>query len=579
MAELEQNLKILYSQPPRSHIDAPNTSIGHDVFEAVGDLPRAEEAVELDRPVGAGEEERREEPQESPERGHHQFQGWDYEVDPRFARSPAPTPEPQVNEQAENEDQAENRFVTRSGRQWGLASVNTNEDELDDFLGRPGQDEYHPWDVRIPLWSEDFSPHSLAALASQAVGGMESRSWKEASISGEAKQGLAAANDEMRSLIEAKVFHLVPRSITRGRVVTSMWVFKVKRQSDGAIERFKARLVARGFSQQRGIDFDETFAPIAKLQSIRLILALAAMNDLELHQMDVKTAFLYGSLDEKVFMEQPEGFEEFQDMVWQLDKSLYGLKQAPRAWHLELDTSLKALGFRRTISDHSIYTRDDTRGLIIVGVYVDDLTIASARLDTLVHLKSEMSKRYDVKDLGELHFILGLQVKRDRSARMLHLNQKQYVNTVLARFNMLDCKPAKSPLHSKVIMSLRKEGEEQTDRARYLTAVGSLKYAMLGTRPDLAYPVGLLGRFASDPSKTHWEGVLSVLKYLKHTSDLGITYSGGSDQLDGFSGFATSDPDRRRVTSGYVLRLRNNPPSRSQQGMQNMLPSLKLLES
>ena len=179
MAELEQNLQILHSQPP-SHIDAPNTSIGHDVFESVGDLPRADEAVELDRPAGAGEEERREEPQESPERGHHQFQGWDYEVDPRFARSPAPTPEPQVNEQAENEDQAENRFVTRSGRQWGLASVNTNEceDELDDFLGRRGQDEYHPSNVRIPLWSGDFSPHSLAALALQAVGGMEPRSWK-----------------------------------------------------------------------------------------------------------------------------------------------------------------------------------------------------------------------------------------------------------------------------------------------------------------------------------------------------------------------------------------------------------------
>ncbi len=192
-----------------------------------------------------------------------------------------------------------------------------------------------------------------------------------------------------------------------------------------------------------------------------------------------------------------------------------------------------------------------------MGVYVDDLTIAAANVDTLARFKTEMSKRYEMKDLGELHFILGLQVKRDRSARTLHLSQKQYINTVLERFDMLGCKPAKSPLRSKTVMSLRKEGEEKADQARYLAAVGSLMYAMLGTRPDLAYPVGLLGRFASDPSVTHWDGVLSVFKYLKHTSDLGITYSGGCEQLDGYSDadFATSDVDRRQVTSGYVFRL------------------------
>ena len=231
-------------------------------------------------------------------------------------------------------------------------------------------------------WSGES--HSLAALASQTVGAGEPQSWIEASKLIDAKQCQAAARDEMSSLTKAKVFHLVPRSITRGRVVTSRWVFKVKRQLDGSIEQYNARLAARGFSQEAGIDYDETFAPVAKFQSIRLILALASMHNLELHQMDVKTAFLYGLLDEQVFMEQPEGFGQGINMVWQLDKSLYELKQAPRAWYKELDTSLKSLGFKGTISDHSIYVRDNSEGLIIVGVYVHDLTIAAARLDTLV---------------------------------------------------------------------------------------------------------------------------------------------------------------------------------------------------
>jgi len=388
--------------------------------------------------------------------------------------------------------------------------------------------------------------------------------------------------------VKAGVFRSVSRLSARGRVVSSKWVFKVKRQSDGSIERYKTRLVARCFSQKPGIDYDELFAPVAKFQSIRLLLALAAMHNPELHQMDVKTAFLYGSLEELVFMEQPEGFERGKDMVWQLIKALYGLKQSPRGWYKELDGALKSLGFTRTVSDHSIYVRNNSEGLIIVGVYVDDLTIPAANPNTLARFKTEMSKRYEMKDLGELHFILGLQVKRDRVARTLHLSQKQYIDTVLERFEMLNCKPAKSPLRSKTVMSVRRDHEERADQARYLTTLGSLVYAMLGTRPDLAYPVGLLGRFASDPSVTHWEGVLSVFQYLKHTSDLGITYSGDVNSLmvsamqtsplvmliDVESQVATSSGCGEERSAGNP---RSNPRPRSPQAMQNMSPLLRLL--
>ena len=356
------------------------------MFEEVGETPQTVIPVGAGEPVGVEEEQQ-------VQYHHPDHKGWEYELDPRYERSPAPTPEPEpVEIQAR---QARDRFVTRSGQQWGLISsaADDYEKELEDYLGRPGQDQFHPSDARIPLWSGNFSPHSLAALASQAVGGVEPRSWREAMTTSEADQWRAAAKDEMNSLIKAQVFKSVHRSIAGGRVVSSKWVFKVKRHSDGSIERYKARLVARGFSQQPGIDYDETFAPVAKFQSIRLILALAAMHDLELHQMDVKTAFLYGSLEELVFMEQPEGFERGENMVWQLIKSLYGLKQSPRTWYKELDGTLQALGFKRTISDHSIYVRNDSKGLIIVGVYVDDLTIAAASLETLVQFKSEMSRR------------------------------------------------------------------------------------------------------------------------------------------------------------------------------------------
>ena len=339
--------------------------------------------------------------------------------------------------------------------------------------------------------------------------------------------------------------------------MSSKWVFKIKKNSDGSIERFKARLVACGFSQVAGIDYDETFAPVAKFQSIQLILSLAAIHDLELHQMDVKTAFLYGRLDEEVFMEMPEGYAEGKGKVWKLLRSLYGLKQAPRSWYRQLDTYLQSLGFTQTISDHSVYVRKDEEGLIIVGVYVDDLTIAASNLDTLARFKTALSSKWNMKDLGELTYILGLQVERDRQKQTLHLSQELYITNILARFGLEDCNSIHVPLKGKTILRLRTSNQPQADRAIYLAMVGSLMYAMLGTRPDIVFAVGLLARYSNDPSDLHLDAAKSVLRYLQGSKKVGIMYSGQGPSLEGYSDadFATSDESRRRVTSGYVFSM------------------------
>ncbi len=345
-----------------------------------------------------------------------------------------------------------------------------------------------------------------------------------------------------------------------------------------------------GFSQKPGIDYDETFAPVAKIQSIRLLLALAAMHDLELHQMDVKTAFLYGSLEELVFMQQPEGFERGKDMIWQLIKALYGLKQSPRAWYKELDAALRSLGFARTVSDHSIYVRNNSEGLIIVHVYVDDLNIAAANVDTLARFKTEMSKRYEMKDLGELHFIFGLQVKRDRSARTLHLSQKQCINTVLERFDMLDCKPPKSPLRSETVMSQRKDGEEKADHAVIwqLLARSCMPCLELDliSHTLLVYSVNLraihlshTGRVCSQSTNT------SSTRAILGSPTPGDTISSMTTAMQTLPPAMLIDVESPvAMSSGYEEELlagsqRNRHRSRSLRAMQNTSPSLRPLES
>lgn len=258
--------------------------------------------------------------------------------------------------------------------------------------------------------------------------------------SADAQQWEEATDSEYQSLQKAGTYELVELPPGR-RAIGCKWVLKVKCGADGQIERYKARLVAMGNRQTAGLDYTEVFAPVAKFASIRGLFAIGTHFDLHIHQMDVKTAFLNGELDEEIYMRQPEGYVVAgkEQLVCRLRKSLYGLKQAGRAWYQRIDTVLtRELGFTRLHADYCIYIRvsteaDSRRVVTYLALYVDDLLILCSCLAELSGIKERLAATFDMKDLGEAHFLLGLQVKRDRARGTLTLSQEEYVRRVLRR--------------------------------------------------------------------------------------------------------------------------------------------------
>ncbi|GKV53845.1 hypothetical protein SLEP1_g60358, partial [Rubroshorea leprosula] len=258
---------------------------------------------------------------------------------------------------------------------------------------------------------------------------------------------MKAMQEEMNSLQKNNTYELV--ELPKGRkTLKNKWVFKLKKDGD-KIVRYKARLVVKGFSQKKGIDFDEIFSPVVKMSSIRVVLGLAASMNLELEQLDVKTAFLHGDLHEEIYMDQPEGFEEHgkEHMVCKLNKSLYGLKQAPRQWYKKFDSFMMSHGYQRTNADPCVYIRLFPNGnFIILLLYVDDMLILGQDVEKICRLKEELSKSFDMKDLGPAKQILGMAITRDRKAGKLWLSQEKYVERLLERFNMKHAKPVSTPL-------------------------------------------------------------------------------------------------------------------------------------
>ncbi|SGY55142.1 BQ5605_C006g03975 [Microbotryum silenes-dioicae] len=389
------------------------------------------------------------------------------------------------------------------------------------------------------------------------------QTWREAMSSDERDIWAQAAAAEFTAMRDDfKVFTSEPRSTLPpgATIVTSKFVWKTKRDARGDVTGRKARLVAQGNRQRDGIDFSETFAPVARFSSIRCLLALAAANGYHVHQADIDKAYLHGELDHDIWMTTPRGFDFPSDKVLRLRRSIYGLKQAGRIWNRHIDTSLRNLGYKATGTDHCIYSRiDDQQRPHYIALYVDDLLIVSPGLDEIERVISGLQQRYGVKRLGPAEYILGIQIRRLDDGSIA-LSQERYIMDVLARFHF-DTTTRGTTVPMTPGLSLTAIPGQGTERIRswYLQAIGSLLYISLGTRPDIAFAVSYLSRFANNPGRRHWIAVKHVLRYLRATYRDELLYARGPAKVTGVVGYSDANwgacVDTSISTMGYVFYL------------------------
>jgi hypothetical protein len=306
--------------------------------------------------------------------------------------------------------------------------------------------------------------------------------------------------DEYNSLVENRTWDLVPLSFGR-KLVRCRWIYRTKSATDGQINIYKSRLVAKGFQKVHGIDYDETFSPIVNMDSIHLALAIAVAKGWEVHQMDVKNAFLYGDLSEEIYMEHPQGFMQYSYLVCRLKKSLYGLKQASRAWYAKMDSYMLSHKFVRCKSDLNVYILWTTDSLLLLVLYVDDLLIIGCSTSSISGVKMILHERFSMTDMGLLHFFLGLEISQDASG--IKLSQAKYAQDLLKRFHMTKYKS--SPTHFLSRFKLE-DGRDTplVESTFYKQLVGSLLY-LTHSRPDLSYAVGAVSKFMQDPHELHWK--------------------------------------------------------------------------
>jgi hypothetical protein len=253
-------------------------------------------------------------------------------------------------------------------------------------------------------------------------------------------------DEEMAALDANRTWELVPL-LEGKKAIGCKWVYKMKHNSDGSISRYKPRLVAKGYAQTHGIDYEETFAPVAKMATMRVVIAVVTSRGWVLHQMDVKNAFLHGELQKEVYLDQPLGYGDMShpDYVCRLRKTLYGLKQAPRACHDKIAEYLVTIGFRMSDADHSLYVRKSDEGIVVITIYVDDMIVGGDNEKEVEHVKSLLKQKFDMKDLGELKFFLGIEVIRTPEG--IWLLQRQYALDMLSKYGMVGCKPIFVPLN------------------------------------------------------------------------------------------------------------------------------------
>ncbi|KAM5574982.1 hypothetical protein ABKV19_014096 [Rosa sericea] len=384
---------------------------------------------------------------------------------------------------------------------------------------------------------------------------------EEAMQSSNSEKWKSAMEDELQSMSQNGVWILVDKP-QEFKPIGCKWVFKTKRNADGNIERYKARLVAKGYNQKEGIDYNETFSPVSTKDAFRVIMALVAHYDLELHQMDVKTAFLNGDLYEEIYMLQPEGFVEDDNKVCKLRKSIYGLKQASRQWYLKFDKVITQFGFLENKLDECIYLKTSGSDFILLILYVDDILLASSSVCLLKETKGFLLNQFDMKDMGEAHYVLGIEITRDRKQYALGLSQKNYVDKILQRFGMQNCNLGESPMSKGDKLHKGQCPKNALERKNmqnmpYARLVGSLMYAQVCTRPDISFAVNMLSRYQSSAGHAHWVAGKKVLRYLKKTKSHMLVYRRIEDQeleVEAYTDASyKSDSDDLKSTSGYIF--------------------------
>ena len=390
------------------------------------------------------------------------------------------------------------------------------------------------------------------------------RTFKQAMNTLQAKQWLAAIKEEWEALERNGTwkFKEIPKGI---KPLRTQFIFDLKLNSDSTIERYKARLVVMGNYQIYGIDYAEVFAPVVRYETLRLLLAIACAEGYEVHQVDISTAFLNGILEEEIFIQLPEGAAvepNNKQLGCKLEKSLYGLKQAPRVWYNLLNKVLFSLGFTRCNKDYCIYVKRWGDNVIFIGVYVDDLTIVGNNVKNITHIKRELSKQFKMRDLGEIHFILKMEIKRNRNKKLLSINQSKYINEIILKYLSKDAKIALTPESNIVLTKGNLVKENNLLNFDYRGLVGMLMHLVRGTRPDIANAVRELSKFLNCYNETHWLAAKRVLRYLKGTSNYGLLYDGKSSQSGNpeymlFTDASFGNIEDRKSVTGYVSLLCN----------------------
>lgn len=447
----------------------------------------------------------------------------------------------------------------------GLDGVVEDQDTVEGIIDTADTEQYaddrqlrNARERKRPTWHEDFDMSYMALNAENFVEDIPIN-FEDIARRPDKDLWMKAIQEEVDALHKNSTWELTDLPPGR-RAIQSKWVFKIKRNEENSIEKYKARLVAKGCSQRPGFDFNETYAPVVKLTTVRIVLALAVRFDLHIHQMDVKTAFLNGTIREEIYMKLPSGFKSNEQKVCKLKKSLYGLKQAPRMWNEEFDQYIKKFQFHRCESDYCLYVKIQQTFRFYLVLFVDDLLLVSDSIEEIDKMKTILSKKFEMTDMKEVKYFLGFLV--EKQSGKLKISQKSYIEKVLLRFGMVECKIANTPMESnlKLVVS---DAMPVTSKP-YKELIGCLMFIMTISRPDISAAVNYFSRMQAAPTDQHWVYLKRVVRYLKGTINLKLVFNKEVD-VPVLEGYADSDwgtdVNDRKSTSGFVFKLFGSPVS------------------